>query len=68
MGRAVGRIFEVVIDFMNVAVGIVRKPPANIIAVDFPDVFVVGVASAVDDYAHILLRRELQAHLRIEPV
>ena len=66
--RTVGRVLEVVVDLVNVAQVVTRKPLVDIIAVDLLNVFVDTVASAVDNRAHELLHRKLQAHLLIEPV
>ena len=66
--RAVGRILEVVVDFMNVAVRIVGEPLPDVVAVDLLNVFIIGMVVAVVYQPDILLPRVLQAHLRIEPV
>ncbi len=52
---AVGCVFEIVVDFMNIAIVVFRKPPIRVVAVNLLYVFVNEVAVAIDDDANELL-------------
>ncbi len=68
MCGALGRVLEIIVDLMDVPVGVVGEPFVNIVAVDLLDVLVDVPCAAVHDQTHMLLPGELQAHLLIEPI
>ena len=63
----VGSVFEVVVDFMEVPIGILRKPRTDIITVYLLYVFVES-SLAVHNGTHIFLTGVLQTQLTVEPI